>query len=61
MGSIGRLDVERLLWVVLVVVLALLVLELADAIASLTQGIFSRSLIALLIAVLIALWYLDTG
>jgi hypothetical protein len=42
-------------------VLALLVLELADAIASLAPGTFSRSSIALLIAVLIALRYLDTG
>jgi hypothetical protein len=61
MSSLGRIDVERLLRVVLVLVLVLLVLELVDALASLTQGVFSRSLIVLLIVVLIGLWYLDAG
>ncbi|MDL5362859.1 hypothetical protein [Halalkalicoccus sp. NIPERK01] len=52
----GRLDAEALLTVILVLVVALLVLELVDAVVGLLP-VFSRSPIALLIIVLILLWY----
>lgn len=58
MDSRGRIDVESLLKIVLVLVLVLLILELVDAIAGVLP-VFSRSLIALLIIVLILLWYLE--
>lgn len=52
----ARLDVETLLTVILGLVVVLLVLELVDAVAGFFP-VFSRSLIALLITVLILLWY----
>lgn len=56
----NRTDVETLLRIVLVLVVVLLVLELVDAVASFAAGVFSRSLVGLLIVVLILLWYLES-
>lgn len=58
MAQRGRIDVEALLRIVLVLVVVLLILELVDAIAGFLP-VFSRSLIGLLIVVLILLWYLE--
>ena len=56
----NRTDVETLLRIVLALVLVLLVLELVDKVASFASGVFSQSLIGLLIVVLILLWYLES-
>lgn len=60
MATKNGIDAELLLRIVLALVLVLLVLELVDAVASFAAGVFSRSLIGLLIVVLILLWYLES-